>query len=163
MNIIIMKNNIIISGMLLLSLSAIANDNMSFHGTLNEPPPCTINSGNEVDVSFGKVGVNKVDGQNYIQTLNYQITCEDNLIGWALNLSWTGNTTDFDSAAVQTDVNDLGVRLLQSGNAFLEGSSIPVSNQNSPPLLQVVPVKRGGATLTEGHFSATATLQVEYQ
>ncbi|EGB1263777.1 fimbrial protein [Salmonella enterica] len=33
----------------------------------------------------------------------------------------------------------------------------------SAPVLKAIPVKKSGASLTEGDFDATATLQVDYQ
>ena len=45
---------------------------MTFHGTLITPPPCTINDDSRIEVNFGeRVGINKVDGVNYRQMMNY--------------------------------------------------------------------------------------------
>lgn len=48
--------------------SARADDNMIFHGALLEHPPCEINDGQPVEIDFGSVGVNRVNGQNYAKT-----------------------------------------------------------------------------------------------
>lgn len=139
-----------------------AND-MTLHGTLIEPPPCSINSGNVVDVDFGsRVGIKKVDGSNYKQTVPYTITCNPGSNPWEMQLKLSGTATSFDGAAVQTDVQNLGIRVLRNGTPFVLGTAVAV-DPASLPVLEVVPVKTPGSTLTEGAFNATATLQADYQ
>ncbi|RJF55499.1 fimbrial protein [Serratia inhibens] len=140
-----------------------AEINTIFYGALNEPPPCIINNGELVDVDFGdRVGVRKVDGQNYIQTVNYRITCESGISGMAMGLKLTGNATGFDSAALQTNITDLGIRLLQNGQPFVLNQRINIDAAN-PPVLQAVPVKKQGVELKAGAFTVTATLLADYQ
>jgi type 1 fimbria pilin len=141
-----------------------AADNMNFHGTLIAPPPCTINNGIKIDVDFGeRIGVNKVDGINYRQTVDYPIRCEDGAGKWDMTLTLTGTPTGFDDAAVQTQEKaDLGIRLYQNGQPFILNQALPV-DPNNLPVLEAVPVKAPGSTLTEGAFEATATLQAVYQ
>lgn len=137
---------------------------MTFHGTLIEPPPCTINDGNQVDVDFGdRVGINKVDGVNYRQRLNYQITCDSALgSSWALTLSLSGVAVGFDNEAVLTDKTGLGIRIYQNDTPFTPNSSLKINLVN-PPTLEAVPIKQPGATLTEGVFEAWATLRADYE
>ncbi|WP_077038912.1 fimbrial protein [Serratia sp. S119] len=137
---------------------------MTFRGTLIEPPPCTINDGERVDVDFGeRVGINKVDGVNYRQIMNYQITCDNAGSGsWALTLSLTGAAAGFDEQALQTNKTDLGIRVYQNDKPFTPGSTLAI-DINNPPRLEAVPVKREGATLTEGAFESWATLRADYQ
>jgi len=149
-----------------LNTSALAEGDadMVFRGTLIEPPPCTINDGNRVDVDFGeRVGINKVDGVNYRQVMNYQITCDNAGSGnWALTLSLTGAAAGFDEQALQTNKADLGVRIYQNDTPFTPGSTLDINISNLPQL-EAVPVKREGATLTEGAFESWATLRADYQ
>lgn len=137
---------------------------MVFYGTLLTPPPCTINDGNQVEVDFGdRVGINKVDGVNYRQPLNYQITCDKAVGGtWVLMLSLSGGSAAFDNNALLTNKSGLGIRMYQDGKSFIPNSAVKI-NLASPPRLEVVPVKRAGATLTEGAFEAWATLRADYQ
>lgn len=147
----------------LLSPVGLAAENMRLYGTLVEPPACTINNGSEVDVDFGtRVGVKKVDGVNYLQPMNYKITCDPNANAWAMTLEIVGVSADYDRAAVVTGVTDLAIQIKQNGVPFELNKPIPIS-LTSPPLLEAVPVKRLGATLTEGPFEATATLKAVYQ
>ncbi|NMY86935.1 fimbrial protein [Pseudomonas sp. WS 5411] len=157
------------AGTLLLLVSGIESasgwesDNLRFRGTLIEPPPCTINSGGQVDVNFGnRVGVKKVDGVNYQQVMNYQITCDPSSNAWDMTLEIIGTPADYDIAAVTSDVTDLAIQIKQNGVPFELNKPIPI-RLTSPPFLSAVPVKRAGATLIEGPFEATATLRAVYQ
>nr|WP_315293284.1 fimbrial protein [Serratia proteamaculans] len=137
--------------------------NMKMHGTLVEPPACTVSGGKEIDVDFGKaVGVNKVDGTNYLQTISYQVTCLPGTGNWGLGLTVTGTVSGFDTAALQTDVTDLGIRLLQANKAWPINQRLVV-NASAMPVLQAVPVKKPGMKLKEGAFTVTATLLADYQ
>lgn len=137
--------------------------NMKMHGTLVEPPACTVSGGKEIDVDFGKaVGVNKVDGTNYLQAISYQVTCLPGAGSWSLGLRVTGSVSGFDTAALQTDVTDLGIKLLQAGKAWPINQRLVV-DAKALPLLQAVPVKKPGMKLKEGAFNATATLLADYQ
>lgn len=137
---------------------------MTFHGTLIEPPPCTINDGNQVEVDFGdRVGINKVDGVNYRQPLNYQITCDKAVGGpWALTLSLSGDAAGFDNDALLTDKAGLGIRVYQNDKPFAPNSTLKINLANRP-VLEAVPIKQAGATLTEGVFEAWATLRADYE
>lgn len=140
-----------------------AEENMRFSGTLIEPPPCSINDDGMVDVDFGdRVGVKKVDGANYLQPVNYQITCNSGSGAWNMTLEVIGNAPDYDSAAIDSNVRDLAIRLLQNGKPFTLNEPIDIK-LNAPPRLEAVPVKRPGAELQEGAFEATATLRAVYQ
>ncbi|SOB49567.1 fimbrial protein [Pseudomonas lundensis] len=139
-----------------------ASANLAFTGTLVEPPVCTINNGNTLTIDFKDVGVNKVDGINYRQPVNYTITCAGSTLPWEMILTVKGTATSFESSAVQTSVTDLGVQLLQNGQPFTLNTPM-VINPASPPALEAVPVKRPGTTLNAGGFSAAATLLAEYQ
>jgi hypothetical protein len=94
---------------------------------------------------------------------NYQITCEnDSSRIWLLKLSLHGSTATFDKQALQTNKDNLGIRIYQNDQPFLPESSLIIDLAN-PPKLEAVPVKRPGSTLTEGTFEAWATLQADYQ
>ncbi|CAI0697350.1 fimbrial protein [Serratia quinivorans] len=153
------------AGLLLMWVggTACAAENMKLYGTLVEPPPCTINDGGMVDVDFGnRVGVKKVDGVNYLQPINYQITCDPNANSWNMTLEIVGASTNYDKAAVVTDATDLGIQILQNGQPFELNKPIAI-RLASKPKLEAVPVKRPGAQLKEGPFEATATLLAVYQ
>ncbi|CAI0928022.1 fimbrial protein [Serratia entomophila] len=136
---------------------------MQFRGTLNEPPPCTIDNGQQIEVNFGdRIGVNKVDGQNYLQTVNYEIRCEPGSRGLGLGLKVSAIASAYDRAAIQTNLGDLAIQLQQNGQPMLLNQRIAIDAAR-PPVLQVVPVQRPGAALSAGAFRATATLLADYQ
>lgn len=145
---------------LLMSTNGWADDNLILQGTLLEPPDCTFNIG---VVDFGeRVGVNKVDGKNYKQTINYSLVCEADLEPWAMSLFLTGEVTPYDNAAIQSNMDDLGIRLLIDGKPFMTNILMPF-NPDKLPVIEAVPVKKPGSTLTAGAFSAAATLWINYQ
>lgn len=153
---------------LILTLSgcfaAQAADNLKFHGTLISPPSCTISNGNTIEVEFGDVLINKIDGTRYIKDVPYEITCDSTLRdeSMAMTLTLSGAATSFNNAAITTTVPGLGIELQQNDTPFVLGSTITVDEQ-SIPTLKAVPVKQSGVALVEGEFDATATLQVDYQ
>lgn len=141
-----------------------AADNLKFHGTLISPPNCTISNGNTIEVEFGDVLINKIDGTRYIQDVPYEITCDSTVRdeSMAMTLTLSGAASGFNTAAISTNVPGLGIELQQNGEPFTLGSTITV-NEQSIPTLKAVPVKQSGAALREGEFDGTATLQVDYQ
>ena len=136
--------------------------NLTFSGTLVEPPPCTINSGATIAVDFGDISVKNVDGVKHRKGLNYTITCTASTLPWGLNLMVTGTATSFDSSAVQSSVPNLGIKVLRNNLAFVLNTKHSIS-LSSPPVLEVVPVKMPGSTLLEGDFTATAVLLAFYE
>lgn len=158
---------LLLSGLLGSAITALAIPgvtDMKFSGTLVTPPPCTINNGNRIDVDFGaRLGINTVDGTNYRYPINYQVRCEKGSgSNWLMSLSLIGTAAGFDKDALQTNKTDLGIRVYQNDMPFTPGSQLAISLTNSPRL-DAVPVKRPGATLTEGAFEAWATLLANYQ
>ncbi|KGE64410.1 MULTISPECIES: fimbrial protein [Pseudomonas] len=145
-----------------LGLCGGAVANLTFSGTLNEPPPCTIDAGNTIEVDFGDVGVKRVDGVKYRKAVPYTINCGAATLPWALKLSVNGTPTAFDGAAVQTNVPALGIRLFQNNVPFPLNTPMDIV-LSSPPRLEVVPIKQPGATLPPAPFSAVATLLAEYE
>ncbi|MEG9795528.1 fimbrial protein [Serratia marcescens] len=153
------------AGLLLLagSLPVQAEENMQFRGTLLTPPPCTLNGGQRIDVDFGaSLGVNKVDGVNYRQTVDYQLVCEPGASGKTLGLTLTGPAATYDTATLQTSQAGLGIRLTLGGQPFRLATRVQI-DASAPPVLQAVPVKAPDATLTQGEFEVLATLLADYQ
>lgn len=146
------------------SFAAQSAENLKFHGTLISPPNCTINNDQTIDVEFGNMLINKIDGTCYAQNVPYEITCDSTVRdeAMAMTLTLSGSVSDFNQAAVNTSVAGLGIELRQNDQPFTLGSTIKV-NEQSIPVLKAIPVKKSGASLTEGGFDATATLQVDYQ
>lgn len=160
------------AALLLLTPAALAAGNpvnINLSGTLVEPPPCVVNNGEQIDIDFGeRVGTSRIDGNNYKQPINYQVTCDDEAttLPWVLGLKVTGAPASFDPAAVQAQIvgsssMDLGIRLLLDGQSLELNKWADISQSGG--ILEAVPVQSPGATLPEGQFTATATLLASYE
>lgn len=145
--------------------SVLAADNdISFHGTLVAPPACTISDGKTIEVEFRNVIIDDINGDNFRQEVPYTISCDPDIRddAWEMTLTWMGSQTSYDDAAIETDVTGLGIELQQNHQPFKLGTPLKINPEN-PPTLQAVPVKATNADLSDGTFSAYATLQVDYQ
>lgn len=155
---------LVLAGGMVLSPWLAAADNMMFHGTLIEHPPCTINDGQPIEIDFGEVGVNKIDGQNYAQTFTIKYDCEGTSTDKALR--YLGAATTFDTAAVQSNIADFGIQLQHQKDGaitpFVVGSTLPIPSYLGASTFVATPVKKAGAELSEGAFTSAATLQLEY-
>lgn len=130
--------------------------------TVIAPPPCAINGDRVIDVDFGSdVVTSKVDGVNYLRAVDYSLDCQGGSSN-AMKLQVQGTPTAFDSSALQTNVADFGIALRANGQLLVINDWVKFTYPQKP-LLQAVPVKRAGATLAGGDFSAGATLMVAYQ
>ncbi|CAI1103177.1 putative minor fimbrial subunit StfF [Serratia quinivorans] len=153
----------ILGGLLVLVGPVAKADNMQFYGTLVTPPLCSLNGGRQIDVNFGeRVGVNKVDGRNYLQTVNYQLQCEPGASGAVLGLTLIGPRAVFDRAGLQTDREGLAIHMMLGGKPFELSTRVEI-DAALPPTLEAVPVKAPGVKLEEGRFEVLATLMADYQ
>lgn len=148
-------------------------------------PPCKIRNDTNFNVSFGKILLNKVDGQNYAQSTTVDVSCEYFegkpyilLSGGTGHLSGAPNnvlkTTGGNSSA-------LGIALYQGntvdsknplrlgagehggyGYEITKGLSA-VNAQSSQFTFTAVPYKYGSGVLNAGAFSASVTMSISYQ
>ncbi len=136
-----------------------------FRGSLIEDVPCVINDGQAVEIDFGDVGINKVDGENYAQTFTLNYACKGTSTDKVLR--YIGEATAFDTAAVQSTIPDFGIRLEHKqdqvgSKAFEVGSTLPITSYVGRSIFIATPVKKVGTELQEGAFTAAATLQLEF-
>lgn len=154
----------VLAGGMLLHPWLAAAENMAFHGTLIDSPPCTINKGEPVEIDFGDVGVNKVDGQNYAQTFTIMYDCEG--LSTNMVLRYLGTATTFDTAAVQSNITNFGIQLQHQKDGvttpFVVGNVLRIPSYLGGSTFVATPVKKAGAELQEGAFTSAATLQLEY-
>lgn len=130
--------------------------------TIVAPPPCVINDNNLIEVNFGNdVITTRIDGSYKKQPVVYSAGCI-NALNNAMKMQIQGTGASFDSDVLKTNRDDLGVALLRNGNRQPINAWV---NFTYPvlPTFEAVPVKRAGATLSGGAFSAGATMMVEYQ
>ncbi len=127
------------------------------------PPACVINGGGTTEVPFGDdLLTTRVDGVNYRRGVPYTVLCTAPPTN-AMTLELQGMGASFDDDVLATTgKSDLGVKL------FINGVDWPLNTPvrftyPSLPVVQAVPVKRAGSTLTSGAFSAAGTLVVKWQ
>ncbi|CAI1719201.1 putative minor fimbrial subunit StfF [Serratia fonticola] len=153
--------SLLLSFALLAICPSQAVENMSFSGTLIEPPPCLVNNDKDIDVPFDRIGVNSVDGVKHRRQVDYVLDCTAGP-AWSMVLTLLGPVAAFEPATLQTNIANLGIKIYQNGEPFELGTPIAVDPLN-PPLLEAVPVKKPGTELTERTFEVTATLLADYQ
>ena len=149
---------------LVFSCAAQAGGEFTFHGFLLTPPECVISNDSTVEVDFKNVRIDDVDGNNFKQNVPYTIDCDTDWrdSSMVMSLTLTGTASDFNTAALKTNIDDFAIAVYQDGKPFTLGSTITV-NEASKPVIQVVPIKKAGSQLVEGNFEAWATLRVDYQ
>jgi len=114
-----------------------------------------------VEINFGNaVGINHINGSYKKVELPYSIACNP---GYSdrlrMNFEYTG--ASFDKNLVQTSNEALGVRFLSNGAVVTAGEWFRIEVLHSPRL-EAVLVRKPGAKLQPGKFTAVATLQVDY-
>lgn len=153
----------LLAAMVLSTCCAIADTTtVEIRVTLFAPPPCTINGNKVIDVDFGNsVQVSRINGTDHLKTVDYSIVCLSNTSN-AMMLQVQGVPTAFDRSALQTNVADFGIALRADGQELNINEWIKFTYPDKP-VLQAVPVKKAGVTLTGGEFSVGAALLVAYQ
>ncbi|MEZ3417496.1 fimbrial protein [Pantoea dispersa] len=135
-----------------------------FHGTLVEPPSCEVNGAKPIDVDFGsQVVTTEVDGVNYIKPVTFTLDCKNNPKN-TMRMQFSGTAPSWDTKVLTTNNTNLGIKLLQGSGSGTQLSLNTWLSFTYPtlPVLQAVPVKKTGSTLTAGAFNGTATLKVEF-
>lgn len=144
-----------------IPLNAYAMTDVTVRVTVMEPPSCVINGNRVIDVDFGEVLINRVDGNNYKQDINYTLECQGGT-NKIMKMKVQGTPTYFDGSALQTNIESFGISLLSNGGLARINDWIYFIYPDKPKL-QAVPVKNPGAKLSGGQFSAAATLMVNYE
>ncbi|HAX2407676.1 TPA: fimbrial protein [Escherichia coli] len=149
------------------SVALAADEDITFHGTLVSPPSCAISGGKTIEVDFSDLIIDSINGDYGRKEVDYELSCDSDIRdpGWDMTLTWTGNETSYNDAAIETDVPGFGIELLQNGQRFKLNTplSINATDFTQKPKLEAVPVKASDAVLNDGSFSAYATLRVDYQ
>lgn len=128
-------------------------------------PPCVINNDQPIDVNFQDVITTAVDGAAYQMPIPYTLICTG-LASNDLRMMIQGTPTTFDDTAIQVNEHsNMGIRIINAGAPQQVGEWFDFTylNPASKPTLYAVPVKQSGSTLTEGTFTATGSMVVEYQ
>jgi len=124
--------------------------------------PCAINDDQPITVSFGNVGISKIDTGRYVQDLHYSLNCGGATSKDKVSMFIKANPTTWDTQAIATDVTGLGAQVLKDGSPLELNTYIAIPDPASPPALQVRLVKDPAATLTDQPFTATGAIIFEY-
>lgn len=135
---------------------------VNIRGTVILPPPCTINNNQTIRVDFGdEVMTTRIDGVNYKQAISYTLDCDIQKSN-NLKMSIQGGPASFNAGLLSSNKTDLAIALYQGTQQLTLNTWFNYTYPNQP-VLYAVPVKRSGATLTGGEFTASATLLIDYQ
>ncbi|CAN7539314.1 fimbrial protein [Aquipseudomonas alcaligenes] len=137
--------------------SAWAEDNMKFSGRLIGPPSCSFNNDKVLEVDFGEILTSKIDGKNYRKDVDYTLTCTN---ASKVNMRFCCGSAGFDGA-IDVRVVGFGIKVYANDKALKIGDTYSYTYPNNPKL-SFVPVKKEGATLKGGDFSAGTTLQISF-
>lgn len=129
--------------------------------TVLNPPPCTINDNKTIEVDFGEVIADDIDGSHYSRPLSVNLSCSGQGKN-QLRLQIQGTADKVNPAYLQTDRADMAIKFTSQGNALALNKWLPFSWPDVPEL-RAAPVLSSNKELTGGTFSASATLRVEYQ
>jgi len=124
--------------------------------------PCKVNNNGIIEVNFGNdVQTTLVDGSYKKMQVPYTVQCP---VGapTAMNIRIEGTGAAFDPNVLMTNINNFGIAILTDGNPLPINTPKDFTYPNWPQLY-AVPVKRTGATLIGGAFSAGAVMKVEYR
>lgn len=148
------KIALLIAGLALSGTTHADFVNVRITGTLLTPS-CEINGGNDINVDFGTLRTDKIDGTANSKPLNVNLTCQNHsnyTVQLRVNQAGaTGNT-------LKTDQSGLGISLKRNGVAQALNTWFTPTSLASPGLT-LTPVKLG--TLTDGAFSASGTVEVQ--
>lgn len=134
---------------------------ISLSVTVQEKPSCVINDNLPIEVDFGELMTNKIDGVLYRRAVTYSLKCKFS-DGKSMRMNILGKLSSFDSKALITSVPGLGIRLYAADQVLTPGAAGYRFVYPSQPVLAAVPVKDPAVTMSGGGFSAVATLEVEY-
>lgn len=150
--------------LLVFTHDAMASADVNFHGYLVNPPQCVISNNETIEVPFAEMQIDDINGINYMKEIPYTIDCDSTVRDAYMTMTLTlmATQSDFNDAAVNTDINGLGIKITHDDQPFTIGTALTI-NSATQPVLKAVPIKKDGVTLPEGNFEAWATLQVDYQ
>lgn len=124
--------------------------------------PCVINNNNPIEVEFDDVMTTRVDGKNSRKQIIFALECKGAQSS-AMKLKVKGPGASFDGTLLQVRENSsLGIELQNGATKFPVNTWLNFTYPNKPELW-AVPVKKNGATLRGGEFTAGATMAVDYQ
>lgn len=147
---------------------------LSFKGNLIDTPPCDI-YGTEginkpVNIQFGEIAIQRIDGKRFQKNWSLNIDCGANLgSNVALELNYMGNPVLFDDKALETSRAGIGIRLYNATDSTViapnDKKKLTMTNNGKLQIpLYSIPVKiaKPITPIIEGKFTAIATISINY-
>ncbi|MFV8762042.1 fimbrial protein [Yersinia enterocolitica] len=152
---------ILFSGTVLAADEGASQGEMTFKGTLIEPPVCTLD-GKTIEVDFGEhVMTSRVDQGLYSQPLKHGLDCNGSVIS-DLKLKIVGTASSFDPKSLITTADGLAIQISADSKKLPVNEWLNFDKANVPEM-EVVLVKDKDTELKGGKFTALATMMVDYQ
>lgn len=145
-------------------------------------PPCQINNGADINISFGKISLQKIDGNEYAITKTVNVNCEYYRGEPYIQLSGgnilSGAPTNVLKTTSGPNISSLGIALYQGdgvnvsypmnigggngkGYKITQGLS-SVNYRDGQFTFTAVPYKNGNKELVAGTFGATMAMSISY-
>ncbi|WP_368884722.1 fimbrial protein [Providencia vermicola] len=155
--------------MITASFPLIVLANWEFTGNLIIPPICQLAEENPLQVSFGKIGIQKIDGDAFRRQIPFTLNCNKNTHPlWDVKLTFSGNLAGrgFDDSTLYTQTlknnGKIGIKIQVDG--VPQPLNKPFSiNINAPPIISAVPVKLANTNLIADEFTASGYLTIDFQ
>lgn len=136
--------------------------NINFTGKLITSTTCIISNNQDIVVSFGQVGVNKVSTGQYIKTVPYTLDCGSAGVANKVRLTIKAPPLPYDSSSLATSIQGLSARFLKDGVGLTLNTPFEIADWRNLPVIQVQLAKSPDVELLAGGFTATATLLADY-
>ncbi|KLN45813.1 fimbrial protein, partial [Providencia rettgeri] len=113
-------------------------------------------------VNFDEIMSTRIDGNTYAKSINYNIDCEKRPTS-QMKMTLVGIPASFDSGAIETDIQGLGIAFRYNGSKLRLNQEIKFVYPNAPQF-EAIPVRDLSKTLTQGGaFRAGVTIKLDYQ
>lgn len=136
-------------------------------GFLFVPEKCVVNQGQQINVEFGIIYNDDINGSNYTQNIPVSYECSGGIFNngmMRINLAVIGSPASFTNEALRTDKKDLAIKLTHDGKLVIPNTYYPPSNYigNKGEWNLVAAPLSNNTVVTEGDFNASATIAAAF-
>lgn len=136
---------------------------LNITGTITATASCTFSGQKPLQIDYGDVYISDLTAGNNRKNLNYTLVCHGDPDGKSVNMEFKGEGAAFNNQLLKTNLDGLGIKLLNNSNLQALNSWFVIDPGNLP-MLEVELVKQAKATFESGQtFSGAATLVVDYR
>lgn len=129
-------------------------------GKLVSPPPCKVNNNEEILVDFQRVHIRTLEKADIRQDVEIPFVCEQEGDNFQYYLKIDGPRSLFNNKLIKTNQPNLAFYTELAGNRLDYGKPHLVNSRNLT--LTMVLTKNPDGALTQGSFSGTGTVTMEY-